>query len=495
MLLLDDESSILELYLRILLPDEEVPLHEASAPHGVVGASGPFAGHRFLAARTGEEAVAAVRREAEEGRTVGGGFFDLKLAGGMDGVAAMQAARDVQAGLLCTVVTGHHDFPIDEIHGVFLPGGADEWDYLAKPFTRWEIVQKCRQMIESSDRRRRESAHVAEICRLNRELEMWGEALEERVTERTAELAAANRRLERRNDQLSEVLEELSRTQAQLVQHERLAAIVQLGADVALQVGGPVERAHEEVGQLAIELSRLVAWDDDLARALEPRPEADRAVAELRAELRAARGQRQVDGTFALALRRIADCGTHTLRLQRIVESLRMLAGSGPRSRQVHDVNEGLTRSFEALGQPPDVELALGAVAPVLAGTEELQQAWASLLSNALTAARTRDEPRVRVTSCVERDDVVVQIEDNGPGMEPGVTARAFEPFFTTRSDEGAVGLGLTLAHVIVQRHGGSIEASSVAGEGTAVRVRLPAAWRKVGGPVETPWRSTPAAG
>ncbi len=74
---------------------------------------------------------------------------------------------------------------------------------------------------------------------------------------------------------------------------------------------------------------------------------------------------------------------------------------------------------------------------------------------------------------------VDIVVKDNGPGMEPDVLACAFDPFFTTKSRSGGIGLGLSLAASIVERHGGAILVESTAGEGAAFTVRLPA--RQVG--------------
>jgi two-component system sensor histidine kinase PhcS len=65
---------------------------------------------------------------------------------------------------------------------------------------------------------------------------------------------------------------------------------------------------------------------------------------------------------------------------------------------------------------------------------------------------------------------------DGGSGMTPEVLRRAFDPFFTTREVGQGVGLGLSICHSIVTAHGGQIAATSHPGEGTTVRIDLPAA-------------------
>lgn len=71
---------------------------------------------------------------------------------------------------------------------------------------------------------------------------------------------------------------------------------------------------------------------------------------------------------------------------------------------------------------------------------------------------------------------VALAVRDTGQGMTPDVLEKAFEPFFTTRREDGGSGMGLSSAHGIVQAMGGSIRADSVVGTGTSVVIELPVA-------------------
>ena len=72
---------------------------------------------------------------------------------------------------------------------------------------------------------------------------------------------------------------------------------------------------------------------------------------------------------------------------------------------------------------------------------------------------------------------VQIEVEDSGPGIEPGDLDHIFDPFYTTKHESGereGTGLGLTIAHQIVQEHGGYLEVSSEVGRGTKFMVNLP---------------------
>lgn len=87
-----------------------------------------------------------------------------------------------------------------------------------------------------------------------------------------------------------------------------------------------------------------------------------------------------------------------------------------------------------------------------------------------------REDARVDVTSRDEADAIVLCVEDNGRGIDPALRRRAFEPFFTLASARGSTGLGLFVVRNLVEESGGTVSLDGAPGEGTRIRVRLPAA-------------------
>ena len=77
-------------------------------------------------------------------------------------------------------------------------------------------------------------------------------------------------------------------------------------------------------------------------------------------------------------------------------------------------------------------------------------------------------------TAAQEKDWVEVSVEDTGEGMTPEVLARVVEPFFTTKEVGKGTGLGLSMTHGVIKAHGGTLEISSVVGQGTTVKLRFP---------------------
>ena len=102
----------------------------------------------------------------------------------------------------------------------------------------------------------------------------------------------------------------------------------------------------------------------------------------------------------------------------------------------------------------------------------ELNQVWTNVIDNAIDATGGGGTLVIR-TSAVD-GWVVVELEDDGPGMAPGVAGRVFDPFFTTKPPGGGTGLGLSISHtIVVRQHGGRMSVESGPGR-TAFRVELP---------------------
>jgi PAS domain S-box-containing protein len=117
----------------------------------------------------------------------------------------------------------------------------------------------------------------------------------------------------------------------------------------------------------------------------------------------------------------------------------------------------------------------------IQADAEHLYRALVNLVGNALDAVAAGGQVTVRTrwaedgSNAVRRGSprhVHIEVEDDGPGILDSDAERIFNPFFTTK--DGGTGLGLALAHKIVEDHGGTIDFSSAVGRGTVFRITLP---------------------
>src|SRR5207248_701244 len=102
-----------------------------------------------------------------------------------------------------------------------------------------------------------------------------------------------------------------------------------------------------------------------------------------------------------------------------------------------------------------------------------LEQLVLNLITNAAFFARKLAAPRIRVHVYSTPTEGIVSVRDNGPGIPADLQDRVFEPFFTTRRNEGGTGLGLALCREYANQMGGRISLWSVPGRGACFRVHL----------------------
>ena len=170
-------------------------------------------------------------------------------------------------------------------------------------------------------------------------------------------------------------------------------------------------------------------------------------------------------------------------RAARIVRNLLTFARKRQTTRAMIDVNQVMRetlalRSYEQRASNINVIEALAAGLPqVFADGHQLQQVLLNLIINAeqaMLAARGRGAVVVRTWHDADQEAVVLEINDDGPGIPDEVQPRIFDPFFTTKDVGKGTGLGLTVAYAIIQEHGGRIRLESKPGSGASFYVELP---------------------
>ncbi len=178
-------------------------------------------------------------------------------------------------------------------------------------------------------------------------------------------------------------------------------------------------------------------------------------------------------------------------RAARIVDNMLSFSRGGKAVASIHDLAVLLDKTIELAENDYDLKKKYdfrsieitrdydpdAPLAPCEGGN--LQQVFLNIIKNGAQALASREDPSspARLVLRVKRDgeDVRVEIEDNGPGMDESVRKRIFEPFFTTREVGDGAGLGLSSSYFIVTRnHGGSLSAASKPGEGARFIITLP---------------------
>jgi CheY-like chemotaxis protein len=169
-------------------------------------------------------------------------------------------------------------------------------------------------------------------------------------------------------------------------------------------------------------------------------------------------------------------------RIHRIVRDLRAFSRLDEDATLLTDANSAVDSALSMLRSElryrAQVERDLRATRGVRASAARLGQVFLNLIMNAAHALAAGNPKRNRlyVRSYDDGDHVVIEVEDNGPGIPTEVLPRIFESFFTTKPPGVGTGLGLSISRDIVTSAGGELTVESVPGRGALFRVRLPAA-------------------
>jgi signal transduction histidine kinase len=262
-----------------------------------------------------------------------------------------------------------------------------------------------------------------------RRLQDFNEALQDRVEEATTELRM-------RNEELVESYQRVFALREAVARNEQLAAVGQMAASVAHQVGTPLNLISGYVQMLQEE----AAADLRTARRLGIVQEQIAKVATVVRTL--------LDHSRRPAERRAVDLGT---LLSRVADVARpKLDASGI----------GLT-----LAIPRDLP-------PIWADAGEMELALLNLITNSLDAMPAGGSLTLSATALEE--SVRIEISDTGTGIDPDLLPRIFQPWVTTKPAGRGTGLGLSITHDVIGRHGGTIQVVSDPGHRTTFTIELP---------------------
>ncbi len=173
----------------------------------------------------------------------------------------------------------------------------------------------------------------------------------------------------------------------------------------------------------------------------------------------------------------LAEIGQGAQRISEIVKALKSYAYLDQAPVQAVDVHEGLDNTLlilrHKLKSGIDVRREYAPDLPeIYAYGSELNQVWTNIIDNAIDALNGQGEITLRTRQ--EGGWVVVEIEDNGPGIPPQIQSRLFDPFFTTKPPGQGTGLGLDISYnIVVHRHKGDIKVLSQPGR-TCFQMWLP---------------------
>jgi two-component system C4-dicarboxylate transport sensor histidine kinase DctB len=264
--------------------------------------------------------------------------------------------------------------------------------------------------------------------------------LEQRVADRTSELAAVAARLESEVDERRATEAALRETQADLIQSGKLAALGQMSAALSHEINQP--------------LAAVRNFAENAVRFLD-------------------RGQPEIASDNLGRIVALVD------RMSALARHLRDVARKPDRPLADVMLGPAFAEALLTAGprlQAADVQVVTDLpedVPPVRAGPRRLVQVLVNLLSNAADAVEGHPLREVRLAAREEGGRVLITVTDSGQGVPASIAHRIFDPFFTTKTVGAGLGLGLSISYNIVRDFGGDLRVNTADGSGAVFTIDL----------------------
>lgn len=187
------------------------------------------------------------------------------------------------------------------------------------------------------------------------------------------------------------------------------------------------------------------------------------------------------DDLPASARKDLEKIGQESARAAKLVKNFLAFAREHPTQRESIKINEILDRVIDLRKldfRQANIEVVLKLeldLPQTEADPDQIQQIITNLVTNSIQAMdRQSNSRRMKITSMVKKETIVITVEDNGPGVPAELEQKIFEPFFTTKEVGVGTGLGLSIAHSIMAEHKGKIQYQRSLLGGAAFILELP---------------------
>jgi signal transduction histidine kinase len=283
-----------------------------------------------------------------------------------------------------------------------------------------------------------------------------------------------------RTRELSEALEHLKESEAQLIQSEKMSSLGQMVAGIAHEINTPLAYVKNSLGTVSDrigDLSGAVDHCEKLLSLLQAGQNADRnELSRQFALASSAIARLRQQGTSGELANLVNDGLYGTGQMAEIVGNLKDFSRLDRSKVTSFNLNEGLNSTLTLarhMLKSVKVNKRFGDVPAVMCSPSQVNQVFLNLVTNAVQAMEN-GEGTITLTTRSEDGGVAVEVDDTGKGIPEDVLPKIFDPFFSTKEVGKGTGLGLSVSYKIVQQHGGRIDVESTPGVGTRFTVWFP---------------------
>ena len=292
-------------------------------------------------------------------------------------------------------------------------------------------------------------------------------------------LSAMEKKISQNNQELNKAYTQLSSSQAQLVQSEKMAALGQMVAGVAHEINTPLGYVNNNIEMLSeffAQLNTVLQAHQRLADTLLAPHATEIDIAESLAAIDDAKAGMALADFFTDLDNLFNDTFYGVEQISELVMGLKdfsRLDQAVTDNVSLNDcIESALLIARNTLKYKVEVLKRLEDLPYIRCTASQINQVLLNLFTNAAQAIE--DKGYLLIKTWTDEQQVYVSVQDTGKGIAPQHLAKIFDPFFTTKPVGQGTGLGLSISYKIIQQHGGTIRVVSQVGKGTRFVIALP---------------------
>lgn len=290
----------------------------------------------------------------------------------------------------------------------------------------------------------------------------------------------SNKQLAKQNKKLQLTLGELQTAQTKLIQNEKMASLGMVTAGMAHEINNPMTFVYTGVTVLEVELKYYTNFVKEVLSLISSNQTIEKiidSINQLKLDYEFEETQESIDQT-------IIDIKLGAKRITEIVESLQNFSRLNEDNIKKVNINQSLNSTLTILGNHArkknvNIETKLDKnLFEIECFPALINQVFVNVISNAIDAT-TNNTGNIIISTQKLKNKCLIQISDNGVGIDQKNIAKIFDPFFTTKEIGKGTGLGLSISYNIIKKHNGNIAVNSTLNKETTFKIELPLAYLK----------------